>query len=262
MSEQIQRTVNGSIIQQRPGDGFIDGTAMAVAHSKKIDSWFRTQETLGLFQSLANDLGFKYADLSNLDVARLSGSKYSKLFPDIIYVKRGSPETGGGTWLHPDLAIQLAQWCSPAFALQVSRWVREWLVTETQRQQKDSIIKACILPTPTLWQKRFSKDYYDHLSRLTGLKQRGNKRPQLWGQLTNELVYDCLPTGVAEALKQCRSDSNGWEKLHQFLSPEGLRIFENHMRQLLSLMLAASSLEDLRRLMQASITRSYQLLLF
>jgi KilA-N domain len=45
----------------------------------------------------------------------------------LILSKRGSPENGGGTWLHPDLAIQLAQWCSPAFAIQVSRWVREWM---------------------------------------------------------------------------------------------------------------------------------------
>jgi hypothetical protein len=28
-------------------------------------------------------------------------------------------------WIHPDLAIQLAQWISPIFALQVSKWIRE-----------------------------------------------------------------------------------------------------------------------------------------
>ena len=27
-------------------------------------------------------------------------------------------------WIHPDLAIQLAQWISPKFALQVSKWIR------------------------------------------------------------------------------------------------------------------------------------------
>ena len=34
----------------------------------------------------------------------------------------------GGSWIHPDLAIQLAQWCSPSFAIQVSRWTRELLL--------------------------------------------------------------------------------------------------------------------------------------
>ena len=30
----------------------------------------------------------------------------------------------GIVWIHPDLAIQLAQWISPPFALQVSKWIR------------------------------------------------------------------------------------------------------------------------------------------
>lgn len=29
-----------------------------------------------------------------------------------------------GSWIHPDLAIQLAQWISPLFALRVSKWIR------------------------------------------------------------------------------------------------------------------------------------------
>ena len=29
-----------------------------------------------------------------------------------------------GTFIHPDLAIQLAQWINPHFALQVSSWIR------------------------------------------------------------------------------------------------------------------------------------------
>ncbi len=65
-------------------------------------------------------------DFRNLDISGLSGSKYAQIFPTLVFSKRGSPETGGGTWLHPDLAVQLAQWCSKPFAIQVSRWVREW----------------------------------------------------------------------------------------------------------------------------------------
>jgi len=35
--------------------------------------------------------------------------------------------TNRGTYVHPDVAVNLAQWCSPKFAVAVSRWVREWL---------------------------------------------------------------------------------------------------------------------------------------
>lgn len=127
----FQRSVNGVSVEQRIDDGFINGTAMAVAHGKKIDSWFRTQDTLDLFSDLSVELGLgvKCSDLSNLDVQSLSAKKYAQIFPDLIKTKRGSPKTGGGSWLHPDLAIQEAQWCNKRFAIQVSRWVREWLTT-------------------------------------------------------------------------------------------------------------------------------------
>jgi KilA-N domain len=32
-----------------------------------------------------------------------------------------------GTWVHPYVAIHLAQWLSPRFAVRVSQWVHEWM---------------------------------------------------------------------------------------------------------------------------------------
>ncbi|NER25827.1 MAG: KilA-N domain-containing protein [Symploca sp. SIO1C2] len=129
--EKASREVNGVIVEQRMPDGFIDGTAMCSAYSRDLTQWFRTKDTLDLFCALAIDLGidFNPVDLQDLDVTKLSASKYVKLFPDLVYSRRGSPGTGGGTWLHPDLAIQLAQWCNKLFAIQVSRWVREWMTS-------------------------------------------------------------------------------------------------------------------------------------
>lgn len=125
------RSVNGISIEQRRTDGFINATAMAVAHGKKIDAWFRTAETLDLFiyQACLDCLNVNHSDLSDSCPSRLSATKYAKLFPGLITVKRGSPSNGGGTWIHPDLAVQCAQWCNTPFALQVSRWVREWFTT-------------------------------------------------------------------------------------------------------------------------------------
>ena len=129
--KKIVGELNGISIEQRVKDGFINGTAMSTAHNKKINDWFRNQDTLDLFIALAIDLdpNFNYDNSRNLDLTRLSGAKYSRIFPDLVVSRSGSPETGGGTWLHPTLAIQLAQWCSPAFAIQVSRWVQEWMTS-------------------------------------------------------------------------------------------------------------------------------------
>ena len=53
------------------------------------------------------------------------------------------------TWIHPDLAIQLAQWISPSFALQVSHWIRT-LFTQGKVEvnikvlkEKENVIKDC-----------------------------------------------------------------------------------------------------------------------
>jgi len=126
---KVARDINGTAIEQRQTDGFINGTAMCVAYDKRLVDWLRSQDALDLFVAVAKDLGVEVkGENSHLSyVSSLSATKYAEIFPGLILVKRGSPDSGGGSWLHPDLAIQLAQWCNKSFALQVSRWVREWM---------------------------------------------------------------------------------------------------------------------------------------
>ena len=47
----------------------------------------------------------------------------------LVIVKQGGITAEQGAWVHPDVAIHLAQWCSAKFAVQVSRWVRERFTT-------------------------------------------------------------------------------------------------------------------------------------
>lgn len=124
--QKVTREVNGITVEQRSTDGFINATAMCVANDKDISDWLKTDETWSLVSALAESLAIisKYPKSGNSIYKRVSAS-----YPTIVVVKRGSPESGGGTWLHPDLAIQLAQWLDPTFALQVSRWVREWMTS-------------------------------------------------------------------------------------------------------------------------------------
>ena len=128
--QKVIREVNGITVEQRSTDGFVNGTAMCVAHSKDINDWLTTKDTFELFLALAVDLDLRFnpGDFRDSDASRLSGAKYAQIFSNLVVSKRGSPENGGGTWLHPDLAVQLAQWCSPAFAIQVSRWIQDWII--------------------------------------------------------------------------------------------------------------------------------------
>jgi hypothetical protein len=129
--QKVSREFNGVSIEQRSTDGFINGTAMCVACGKEIKDWLVNKETMELFIALATDLGVDFNPGNSPDSysAGISAPKYNSIFPELIISRRGSPESGGGTWIHPDLATPLAQWCSPAFAIQVSRWVQDWAVT-------------------------------------------------------------------------------------------------------------------------------------
>jgi len=120
------RPVNGVIIEQRVMDGFINATTMAVAHEKDLSNWLALESTYKLVAALASRLTINpnSSILTNSLKTRVSAS-----YPSLVTVKRGSPEFGGGTWIHHKLAVHLAQWCNPEFALLVSDWVEEWLTT-------------------------------------------------------------------------------------------------------------------------------------
>jgi len=139
------RQVNNIDIEQRVTDGFINGTAMCVAHGKDISDWLKTDDTWETVVALAEDLGVK----PNSDKKPNSvKTRISAIYPSLVIVRRGSPETGGGAWIHPDLAIYLAQHCNKPFAIQVSRWIREWMRTGQNPIQAD-VDKEFML-----WQQR------------------------------------------------------------------------------------------------------------
>lgn len=148
---KFERCVNGVRIEQRCRDGFVNGTAMCLAYDKRLNPWFRNQDTWDLFVALAQELGaeIKCENSRISDSSRLSASKYAKFFPGILFVKQGSPVNGGGVWLHPFLAPHVAQWCDKIFAIQVSRWIYEWFATGNNPVQPslDQQIEA--------WQQRY-----------------------------------------------------------------------------------------------------------
>lgn len=104
----VQRTIefNGITVTTRE-DGYINATEMCKAGNRIFANWRRLDSTNELINVLASNIG-------------CSEDK-------IMEVKTG--RHGGGSWIHPDIAMQLAQWISPTFALIVSRWIRELAVT-------------------------------------------------------------------------------------------------------------------------------------
>lgn len=103
----IDRKAENEIISQRVTDGYVNATAMCKAAGKTWSEYSRLVTTNAYIKELSSALQIPQGDLVQSIVGGIS------------YLQ--------GTWVHPQIAIHLAQWLSPRFAVLVSQWVMEWM---------------------------------------------------------------------------------------------------------------------------------------
>lgn len=103
----VPHSYQGAVIQQRLNDGYINATAMCKAAGRLFGHYNENDRTEEFKAALSRSIGIPIDQL----VQTIS--------------------TGGndlrGSWVHPQMAIHLAQWLSAEFAVLVSEWVFEWL---------------------------------------------------------------------------------------------------------------------------------------
>lgn len=110
----IQHEVNNSIIAQRASDGYINATELCKAAGKRWHNYLRNETTGHFLRALEAKTLIRVMDLIQ-EVRDSSGV--------------------AATWIHPKVAINLAQWLSADFAVQVSEWVYEWVSGGAQTKQ-------------------------------------------------------------------------------------------------------------------------------
>jgi hypothetical protein len=103
----IPHEVDGNLINQRAVDGYVNATAMCKAVGKNFADYRRLVNTEAFLLELSSVMGIPITGL-------------------VVSFQGGRPQDQG-TWVHPDVAINLGQWCSPKFAVAVSRWVSDWM---------------------------------------------------------------------------------------------------------------------------------------
>ncbi len=117
--------LNGVVIESRSSDKFINATQMCKAGKKQFRDWYRLDSTKELIKMLEQTLIVGYRTIKNINQ---NGERDDNLIVSkLVETKKG--RYNSGSWIHPDLAVQLAQWISPSFAIQVSRWIRELYLT-------------------------------------------------------------------------------------------------------------------------------------
>jgi hypothetical protein len=99
---------NGYIIESRDEDCYIDVTNLCKAGKKEFKHWNSLNKTKSFLHELASKVGIPTFELI-------------------------TQNTGGNgdrhTWVHPQVAINIAQWISPQFDVKVSAWVLEVMMT-------------------------------------------------------------------------------------------------------------------------------------
>jgi len=93
----------------RSSDGYINVIQMIKVGGKRFEDWIKLENTREFMNVLERDVRISVSDL-------------------IDSTRDNSPQFEEELWIHPDLAIHLAQWISPTFGIRVSRWVREVLL--------------------------------------------------------------------------------------------------------------------------------------
>lgn len=102
-------------------DGWINATDIAAARGLRLDNWLRNKETEAYIEALGRHLN-------------TSDSR------DLIRSQRGR---GGGTWLHPKLAVAFARWLDVDFAVWCDLHIDALLHGElNERQQFERACKA------------------------------------------------------------------------------------------------------------------------
>ena len=104
----IEHEVDGAIVPQRPRDGYINATALCQKAGKLFSDYRRLEQTKAFLVELAAVMGIPITDL--------------------VEIRQGGAPLQQGTWVHPQVAINLGQWLDPRFAVRVSQWVADWMM--------------------------------------------------------------------------------------------------------------------------------------
>ncbi|MDF2510478.1 MAG: KilA-N protein [Herbinix sp.] len=126
----VDRLADNDVISQRITDGYINATAMCQSSGKLIADYGRLATTNAFLQELSFDMGIPISEL--------------------VQTVKGGDRRLQGTWVHPQVALHLAQWLSPKFAVLVTKWVFEWMSGNMQQPQLPYHLKRYLVNMPNV----------------------------------------------------------------------------------------------------------------
>lgn len=130
---------------------------------------------------------------------------------------------------------------------------------DRQKDELQKILKAYIAPELLPWTKRFPDEFYENLFRLHGWQYNplSVKKPSYVGKLTMDLVYNQLPPGVADELKNKTPKSKAGhytKRFHQSLTSD---IGEPHLEKQVAIVTTLMKISPNWRTFKSHFSRAF-----
>lgn len=198
-------TYNGQEINQRDHDGYINATQMCQANGKLFADWKRSEDYKRYTEGLSLSMG--------IPIDR------------IVISKPGRPSRGGGTWIHPKLAIKLARWISVEFELWCDDHIQTLIETGKTEIPKTKLYRDAPWYDARLQGKGCRLKFTDAIKAYHDYMGTPKKRRGLDYALATNVLYGGL---YGRTAKQLRQDLGlGKRKLtRDFLTTREIRIID------------------------------------
>ena len=161
MAIQLITARYGEMTVQFQENGFINATAIAKQFNKQPKAWLRLESTIEYITQL---IEFQRCENHTFDENQL------------VIIKKGSPENGGGTWFHPKLAIPFARWLEARFAIWCDFQIEKILHLKTAPINSDLAeiflkpITKSLTPDDFKWRYQVLATAFQHLENATMVK--------------------------------------------------------------------------------------------
>ena len=120
------------------------------------------------------------------------------------------------------------------------------------KNELQKLLEAYIAEDFRPWMKRFPEVFFKEVYRLYGweFKPGNHKHPGYTGKFINQYIYDAMPDGVLDRLRELNPPKEGGgrsRKHHQHLTEDhGVRHLEQQIQQTITLMKASGSKDEFK----------------
>ncbi|HBQ89184.1 MAG TPA: hypothetical protein DD803_06950 [Alcaligenes faecalis] len=223
-------------------------------YSFNMDGWFNATEAAARF-------GKAPAEWMRLPGTASYLVAFERRYGGIPYVKtsRARADRGGGTWLHPKLAVRFAQWLNDDFAVWCDEQIDAIIRNGIRAEGNANLLPMFLRETAATWELRFPPSYYHALARMTNTRYMGHSSgtPMQWANITDAWVYGCvLPDDVHAELKARRQHS---ERMHQWLTGGGQEALDRQIALVTAIAGSSADYQDFKARMMSVSKRGGQL---